>query len=107
MAPARGGTLRPLEVVFPGAQKQRLFLKSAAEPHRQEREIPMKLLIISALAAVALFSTVTLRSHTPAMQSSFATADVMSLQALTSAVDVSRLPIEEFEDLTLIYPTKR
>jgi hypothetical protein len=31
----------------------------------------------------------------------------MSLQALTSAVDVSRLPIEEFEDLTLIYPTKR
>ena len=67
----------------------------------------MKLLIISAFAAVALFSTVTLRSHSPAMQSSFATADVMSLQALTSAVDVSRLPIEEFEDLTLIYPTKR
>jgi hypothetical protein len=83
------------------------LLKSAGKPRRQEREIPMKLLIISAFAAVALFSTVTLRSHSPAMESSFATADVMSLQALTSAVDVNRLPIEEFEDLTLVYPTKR
>ena len=67
----------------------------------------MKLLIISAFAAVAMFSTVTLRSHSPAMDISFAAADGMSLQALTSAVDVNKLPIEEFEDMTLVYPTKR
>ena len=65
----------------------------------------MKFLIISAFAAVAMFSTVTLRSHSPAMDISFATADGMSLQALTSAVDVNKLPIEEFEDMSLVYST--
>jgi hypothetical protein len=67
----------------------------------------MKLLMISAFAAVALFATTTLRSHSPATDSPAVTAGMMSLQDLYRTADVNKLPIEEFEDQSLVYSTKR
>jgi hypothetical protein len=66
----------------------------------------MKRLIISALAAVVLFAAATtmLRSHTPAAGRVGGFADAMSLQELHMAPGVNKLPIEEFEDLSLVYP---
>jgi hypothetical protein len=70
----------------------------------------MRGLMISAFAAVALLTTVTilLLSHTASADRPVGSAGVMSLQELHSAVDVNKLPIEEFEDQSLVYSrTKR
>jgi hypothetical protein len=54
----------------------------------------MKRLMIGAFAAVALFVVVTAR-----------TAAMPSLQELHTAANVNKLPIEEFEDMSLVYST--
>ena len=68
----------------------------------------MKLLMISGFAAVALLAAATtmLRSHSPSTNHPVATADTTSPPAAAGA---NKLPIEEFEDMSLAYPsaTKR
>ncbi len=64
----------------------------------------MKLLMISGFAAVALLAAATtmLRSHSPSTDRPVAIADTMSSQTVAGA---TKLPIEEFEDMSLVYPT--
>lgn len=67
----------------------------------------MKRLMISAFAAFALIAAATtmLRSHTAATSHAVESADLMSSRA--AAPDVNKLPIEEFEDQSLVYSTKK
>ena len=62
----------------------------------------MKLLMISGFAAVALLAAATtmLQSHSPSTK--VATGDMKAPQAVA---DVNKLPIEEFEDMSLVYST--
>ena len=64
----------------------------------------MKRLMISGLAAVALLAAATtmLRSHEPSTKQTLATGDMKSPQAVAG---VNKLPIEEFEDMSLVYST--
>jgi hypothetical protein len=66
----------------------------------------MKLLIISASAAVALFAATMLPSLTGNPNRAGVTRVTTSLQELQSAVDVKKLPAEDFEDQSLVYSTK-
>jgi hypothetical protein len=63
----------------------------------------MKRLLISGFAAVALFAAATtmLRSQSPSTGRPVATADIVSSQAPASV----KLPIQEFEDMSLVYST--
>jgi hypothetical protein len=63
----------------------------------------MKRLMISGFAAVALLAAATtmLWSHAPFTKQLLATADMKSPQAGT---DASKLPVQEFEDMSLVYP---
>ena len=65
----------------------------------------MKRLMISVFAAIALFAAATtmLRSHTPPAGRAGDIADAMSLQQLHTAPGVGKLPIEEFEDQSLVF----
>ena len=64
----------------------------------------MKRLMISAFAAIALFAATTmLRSHTPATGRAAGFSDAMSLQQLHSAPGVNTLPVEEFDDQSLVF----
>jgi hypothetical protein len=67
----------------------------------------MKRLMISAFAVVALLAAATtvLRSHSPATNFSAATAGMMSVQELHAAAGLRKLPIEDFEDQSLVYST--
>ena len=67
----------------------------------------MKRLMISAFAVVALLvaATTVWSSHSPATGFSAATAGMMSVQELHAAAGVNKLPIEEFEDQSLVYST--
>ena len=67
----------------------------------------MKRLMISAFAAIALFAAATtmLRSHSSATNFSVGPAGMMSVQELGAAAGLNKLPIEEFEDLSLVYST--
>jgi hypothetical protein len=64
----------------------------------------MKRLMISTFAAVALIAAATtvLRSRSPSTDRA---AAMMSLQELYAAAGVNKLPIEEFEDMSLVYST--
>jgi hypothetical protein len=64
----------------------------------------MKRLMISALAAAALIAAATtvLRSHSPSTDRA---AGMMSLQELHTAAGLNKLPVEDFEDMSLIYST--
>jgi hypothetical protein len=64
----------------------------------------MKRLMISGFAAVALLAIATTMpwSHSPLTNRPAATVDKMSSQAETG---VNKLPIEEFEDMSLVYST--
>jgi hypothetical protein len=65
----------------------------------------MKRLMISAFAAIALFAATTLlRSHTPAVGRAAGFSDAMSLRQLHSAPGVNKLPTEDFEDHSLVFP---
>ena len=68
----------------------------------------MKRLMISAFAAVALLAgaTTMLWSHAPSIDRPVGPAGMMSLQELHAAAGV-KLPIEDFEDQSLVYSTKR
>jgi hypothetical protein len=68
-------------------------------------EVFMKRLLISAFAVFALLAAATtvLRSHSSATNFSVGTAGMMSVQELGAAAGVNKLPIEEFEDQSLVY----
>jgi hypothetical protein len=80
--------------------------------HFSDMEVPMtKHRRITGFVAVALFAlaatTVNVRSHSHSTNLAIASAGMGSLKELT--VDVSKLPIEEFDDQSLIFSsvTKR
>jgi hypothetical protein len=66
----------------------------------------MKRLMIGAFAAVALFAagTAMLRSHSTEL--STGTAGMPSSHELHTMAGVNKLPSEDFEDMSLAYPTK-
>jgi len=70
-------------------------------------EVSMKRLMISAFAAVVLLAAATtmLPSRSPATSRASVTAGMMSLQEVYAAAGVNKLPIEEFEDQSLVYST--
>ena len=65
----------------------------------------MKRLMISATAVIALLAAATtvLQSHSPATRLSAGTAGPMLVQELLGAAGLTKLPIEEFEDQSLVY----
>jgi hypothetical protein len=70
-------------------------------------EVSMKRLMISTFATIALLvaATTMLQSYSAATNHPSVTAGKMSLQDLQKVVDVNMLPIEEFEDQSLVYST--
>jgi hypothetical protein len=68
-------------------------------------EASMKRLLNSALVVVALLigATAVLRSHPSATNFPVKTAGMMSGQEIGAAAGLNRLPIEEFEDQSLVY----
>jgi hypothetical protein len=66
----------------------------------------MKRPMISAIAAVALLATTItlLWSHTPSTKLSAGTARMPSLQELHTAANANKLPNQEIEDQSLIFP---
>ena len=68
----------------------------------------MKRLIISGLAAVALLAAATtmLRSHSPSTDHTVGAVGKTSLQEPHTAAGVNKLPIEDFEDMSLVYSRK-
>ena len=67
----------------------------------------MKRLMISALAAVALFAatTATAMLWSPSTKLSAGTAAMPSLHELHTAAGVNTLPIEDVEAMSLVYST--
>ena len=65
----------------------------------------MKRLLISAFASVALFAAATAMQWSHSTESSVGTAAMPSLQELQTAANLNKLPIEEFEDMSLVYST--
>jgi hypothetical protein len=66
----------------------------------------MKRLIISAIAAVVVLAAATtiLWSRAPSIGRTLGAADMTSLQKPHTA-EASKLPIEEYEDMSLVYST--
>ena len=67
----------------------------------------MKRLMIRAFAAVALFAAAIAMLRFPSTELAAGIAAMSSLQELHTAANVNKLPIEEFEDMSLVYSTKR
>jgi len=69
----------------------------------------MKRLIISAFAAIALLAAATsmLRSHSPSADRPAGFAGMMSLHSFHAATDLNKLPIEDFDDQSLVYSKTR
>jgi len=67
----------------------------------------MKRLMISTFATIALLAAATtmLQSHSTATSRPSVTAGMVSLQELHAAAGADKLPIEEFEDQSLVYST--
>jgi hypothetical protein len=66
----------------------------------------MKRLFISGFVVVALLAVATtLRSHSPRDDRSAFTTGSASAKKSPAAADVSKLPVEEFEDMSLVFPT--
>jgi hypothetical protein len=65
----------------------------------------MKRLMISAFAVVAMLAAATtvLRSHSSAPSFSAGIAGMMSVQELHAAAGLRKLPVEDFEDQSLVY----
>ena len=69
-----------------------------------EREFPMKRLMIFVFASVALIAAATvMRGRSPPTELSARTAAMLSSQELHTTVDVNKLPVEDFEDMSLVY----
>lgn len=65
----------------------------------------MMRLIISAVVAVGLFAATTvLRSHSISRNEVTQTAMMPSVQELQHATDSSKLPVEEADDRSVVYP---
>ena len=67
----------------------------------------MKRLMIFAFTAVVLIAATTTMLWSHSTKLSAGTAAMPSLQELHTAAHVKKLPIEEFEDMSLVYSTKR
>jgi len=65
----------------------------------------MRRLMISALASATLFAAATAMQWSPPTELSAGTAVMPSLQELHTAAGVNKLPIEDFEDQALIFPS--
>ena len=65
----------------------------------------MKRLMICAFAAVTLLAAATVMLRSPPTELFAATAAMPSLQELHTAASVNKLLIEDFEDMSLVYPT--
>jgi hypothetical protein len=65
----------------------------------------MKRLMISAFTAVVLIAATTAMLWSHSTKLSAGTAAMPSLQELHTAAGVNKLPIEEFEDMSLVYST--
>ena len=65
----------------------------------------MKRQMISALVTIALVAAAAAMQRSPPTEVSARTAAMPSLQELHTAAGVNKLPIEEFEDMTLVYST--
>jgi hypothetical protein len=66
----------------------------------------MKGLMISAFAAVALLAAVTaMRSRPSSVEMSLGSAAMPSLLELHATAGVNKLPLQEMEDQSLIFPT--
>jgi hypothetical protein len=65
----------------------------------------MKRQLISAFAVVAMLAAATtvLRSHSSATSFLAGAAGMMSVQELHAAAGLNKLPIEEFEDQSLVF----
>ena len=68
----------------------------------------MKRLLISAFAAIALLAAAAtmLRSHASPTDLAADSAGVMPIQALHSTAGANKLPIEDFEDQSLVFSRK-
>ena len=70
------------------------------------RKVPMKGLMISAFAAVALLAAVaTMRPRPSSVDISLGSAAMPSLPELHNTAGVDKLPLQEMEDQSLIFPT--
>ena len=65
----------------------------------------MKRQMISALATIALVAAAFALLRSPPTELSAGTAAMPSLQEIHTAAGVNKLPIEEFEDMSLVYST--
>jgi hypothetical protein len=65
----------------------------------------MKRLMISAFVSVALVAAALAIHRPPSAEISAGTAAMPSLQELHTAASVKTLPIEDFEDMSLVYST--
>jgi hypothetical protein len=65
----------------------------------------MKRLMIPTFAAVALFAAATAMLWSPSTKLFAGTAAMPSLHELHTAVGVNKLPIEDVEDMSLVYST--
>jgi hypothetical protein len=67
----------------------------------------MTRLIISGFAAIAVLAAATtmLWWHSPSSARSVGASGMTSLQELHTTAGVGKLPIEEFEDMSLVYST--
>jgi hypothetical protein len=66
----------------------------------------MKGLMISAFAAVAVLAVMAaMQSRTPSVDVSLATAAMPTLLELHTMAGVDKLPTQELEDRSLVYPT--
>ena len=74
--------------------------------HIEPTEFSMKRLLISGFVAVALLAVATtLRSYSISSDRSLVTSGVALSKKSPAAAGVTRLPIEEFEDMSLVYST--
>ena len=65
----------------------------------------MKRLLISGSLVIALLAAAMLRSHSPATDRPFSASDMTSLHKSQTATSANKLPVEEFEDMSLIFST--
>jgi hypothetical protein len=61
--------------------------------------------MISAFAAVALIAAAAAMLRSPSTELAAKTVAMPSLQELHTAAGVNKLPIEDFEDMSLVYST--
>jgi hypothetical protein len=65
----------------------------------------MKRLLNAGLVALALLAATTLRSHSPSDDHSAFTTGLASAKKSPTAADVNKLPVEEYEDMSLVFST--